>query len=204
MASLWRVLSEPSVCSQARAPSSPRWEREWIDCPIQKGESAQYTILSTPRELLFREVLLLPLCVAAEFTAPRGLGSAAEFRFHRDFRLTQSFPMAAAASISAVTASFTTLSSLPKSQNSSAKPTSVALPAFNGLKAGASSPADLTARVASQCVAASSASRGVVSMTADVATKFVTKKSEETFTAAKVRKRLLFISISCFYPLPRS
>ncbi|KAG0615289.1 hypothetical protein M758_5G029500 [Ceratodon purpureus] len=76
--------------------------------------------------------------------------------------------MAAAASISAVTASFTTLS-LHKQQTCS-KATSVALPAFHGLKASTlsgGSPADLHARVASQCVvasASSSACRGVVSM----------------------------------------
>jgi hypothetical protein len=74
--------------------------------------------------------------------------------------------MAAAASISAVTASFTTLS-LQKSSASSTKATSVALPAFHGLKATALCGADLHARVASQCVvasASSSACRGVVAM----------------------------------------
>lgn len=92
--------------------------------------------------------------------------------------------MAAVASISAVSASFTTLS------NSSTKPSS-ALPAFHGLKATASGASiEFASRVASQCVAAaasSAGSRGVVAMTADVATKFSTKKSEETFTAAKVK-----------------
>jgi hypothetical protein len=105
-------------------------------------------------------------------------------------RFEPGFPMAAAASMSAVTASFTTLS-LHKSSNSSAKATSVALPAFHGLKAAAlsgASPADLHERVASQCVAASASSsggRGVVSMVATTK-QFVTTKSEETFTAAKV------------------
>lgn len=70
--------------------------------------------------------------------------------------------MAAAASISAVTATFSTLSVAQQQ-------TTAALPAFHGLKASAplSSDASLYARVASQCVVSSSSSvacRGVVTM----------------------------------------
>ncbi|KAG0596957.1 hypothetical protein M758_UG298700 [Ceratodon purpureus] len=91
--------------------------------------------------------------------------------------------MAAAASMTAVAASLTTLS-MQKSSNFS-KATSVALPAFHGLKAGAVSGADLHDRFVSQCaVTSSSAGCSVVSMVATTK-QFVTTKSEETFTAAK-------------------
>lgn len=106
--------------------------------------------------------------------------------------------MAAAASLSAVTAS-TTLSLQRSSNSGKVTPSVVALPAFHGLKAGAVSGGELHARVAAQCVVASasaSASRGVVSMVATPTTKqFVTTKSEETFTAAKVSEWLLMVFV---------
>ncbi|KAG0572695.1 hypothetical protein KC19_VG117900 [Ceratodon purpureus] len=100
-----------------------------------------------------------------------------------ELRRDPGFPMAAAASMTAVATSLTTLS-MQKSSNFS-KATSVALPAFHGLKAGAVPGADLHDRVASQCaVMTSSAGCSVVSMVA-TSKQFVTTKSEETFTAAK-------------------
>lgn len=93
------------------------------------------------------------------------------FHWLRDI---DSFPMSSAASISAVTASFSTLlcQKSHSGSNSAARSMTVALPAFHGLKvsfpSGAPS-ADLRSCVAAQCAAASSGSSssssgGVVSM----------------------------------------
>jgi len=99
-------------------------------------------------------------CVVVAIRAPGDRGIP-----FRHIRCVATFPMAAAASISAVTASFTTLSLQHKSQPTSSTSV-VALPAFHGLKATAVSDGSLHARVASQCVVASSSvsCRGVVTM----------------------------------------